>query len=145
MQTWWVEPVWKGMTLPRYRVDLSLSDNCGEVNPIGCVVDGTPIFQENFGGNKHSDPNISPVGIGLKSEYEYTANVQSTNFGNNKYTIAKTITPAMGLNQYWHTIYDHTHEADHNMGYRFVVNGDAKKKDDELDAEGLCGGSETNF
>jgi hypothetical protein len=51
LQSWWVEPRYKGHVFPRYRVDLKLSAYCKITDPTDCAADGTVLFREDFGGN----------------------------------------------------------------------------------------------
>jgi hypothetical protein len=144
VETWWVEPRSSTTTYPRIRVNLELGD-CGVVDPHNCAKGGTVIFKEDFGGNDNTTPNISPVGIGNRSEYTYTNTLASHNGGNSIYTISKYVTKSGdGLNSAWHDIFDHTNP-DVNLGYCMFVNGDTKTKTYELEIEDVCPNTELYF
>ncbi|MDR1594079.1 MAG: hypothetical protein LBS43_06290, partial [Prevotellaceae bacterium] len=134
IETWWVEARHGNIAFSRYRINLLLGD-CGITDPTGCAIDGTVIFKEDFGGNDNTTSNVSPTGIGSRSEYAYTSNLSDHNGGDDIYTISKYVT---SVNPAWHDIFDHTSLLDKELGYCMFVNGKTKKKAYELEINDLC-------
>ncbi|MDR2563720.1 MAG: hypothetical protein LBC98_07235 [Prevotellaceae bacterium] len=137
VQSFLVEPHFQGLTFPRYRIDLTLSDDCGN-SPSACATDGTLLFREDFGGNE-SDPDYSnsPLPHGT-TEYQLVQGLPSTE---NQYCLAKK----SAGNQAWYSYDDHTFAGDTTKGYMMVINaGSEKKLLYHTDLDGLCIGSKLN-
>lgn len=152
LQTWWVEPVWKGIKFPRYQVNLLLSDNCGTIDPMGCAVDGTLLFKEDFGGNDIGAPKVSTTGLppGV-TDYNFST-INNNQYQDNtywllKYNENKAAAFPLGSN-IWHTNFsDHTHLATINQGYMFMVDAGSSSatKFYECTINGLCEGTRLYF
>ena len=136
---------------PRLPVVIYLSSSCGGV-PVDCAVDGTVIWEENFGG-KVTDPERSstPLGAGI-IDYIFcnAASPVSCIQGEGHYAITKksimhTYAPIPG--GIWHAGYsDHTSENDITQGYMLQTNaGWTPGKFYEYQIDGLCGQSDLYF
>jgi hypothetical protein len=136
VQSWYIEAKYKDKISPRYKITLLKSDNCGESEPTGCVVDGQLLFYENFGGNNVLDPRISTTGLPDKTtDYTFKATDQ---IQPNEYALVKYISS----NNSWHQKFsDHTHPADTSRGYMFLMNANKNPagKFYETKITGLCG------
>jgi uncharacterized repeat protein (TIGR01451 family) len=117
-QSWYVEITYDGTILPeRIPVNLSMAANCGSLTPQGCAIDGTLLFQEDFGGNNVSDPADGPPLDGNLITYSYKS---ETSVPEGAYVITKKSKPA--LSPVWYEVEDHTHPADPTRGYMLQVN-----------------------
>jgi gliding motility-associated-like protein len=143
VQSLWLEPQYSGATLPRYRIDLLLSDNCGPVDPAGCAATGTVVFREDFGGNSPSDPAIKPAGIPQITDYSYDPGMN----GSSKYVIAKTSpNPNPHPDTWYGNIDDHTYPGDYTRGYLMSIDAGVEKGQFyKHKIDGLCVGSQLYF
>ncbi|MDR2285926.1 MAG: hypothetical protein LBE04_00385 [Prevotellaceae bacterium] len=136
VQSWYVEARYKGEKSERYQISLLKSDNCGSINPTGCVVDGQLLFREDFGGNNVGDNRTSqtklPPGV---TDYQFLNNEA---LKQNQYALVKFIDP--NLNYAWQKNFsDHTHPNDFSRGYMFLVDAaDNPGKFYEKRITGLC-------
>jgi hypothetical protein len=140
-ETLWVEatvPSFSAGQFPRYRFDLLLASSCGSLVPSGCMVDGTLLFHEDFGGNLPSDMSVSDSCIARLTGYAC-----SKQYVDNSYTLRKQ---SGGLPQWLDTIDDHTHAADTLRGYmiQFKTAGVAGDFYEYL-FDDLCEGSKLYF
>ncbi|MDR0604988.1 MAG: FG-GAP-like repeat-containing protein [Bacteroidales bacterium] len=141
IQSFWAEPQYQGVKLPRYRIDLKLSLDCGRTHPVGCMLDGILLFKEDFGGNSPADPHTKSSGIPQVDKYTYS----STLDGYSVYSIAKTT--ANFRKSFWYkNIGDHTFPNDNTRGY--LIGFDAASSPGQFykhQIDGLCGGIELYF
>jgi hypothetical protein len=145
VQTWWVEPRYSGVSLPRYQVDLVLGD-CSVTTPENCAATGTIIYKEDFGGNLETDPSVSPNGIPERvlNTYGYRTTMPCCTV-NGKYIIAKTSAPFTYYDWY-NDIDDHTYPGDPTRGY--LIGFDATQDPGQFyqcKIEDLCSGTELYF
>lgn len=141
LQSYWVELHYKGLTSPRYQIDLMLSDNCGSTTPVGCMTTGTIIFKEDFGGNSPSDPHTKASGIPQVISYTYTPNLHIQS----GYTISKTSEKYFYATWY-KNIRDHTFPDDSKRGYMIAF--DASKSAGQFyehQIDNLCAGTKLYF
>jgi hypothetical protein len=117
IDTWWVEARSGNVVFPRYRVDLELSDNCGNT-PTGCAVDGTVIFKEDFGGNSVTDPLYSSTPLPAGTT---TYNFKNTCPSDGDYSLSKYYDGV--CNTGWHIFEDHTVTGS-DKGYFMFINAD---------------------
>jgi hypothetical protein len=137
-QTFWAEPRYRGVSLPRYKVELELSANCGTTTPTDCAATGTILFKEDFGGNSESDPPYKPPyapGKGIPQMdpiYKYDIALVEDNqnapyLDEEDYMIAKIGEPHTSSGLTWDTIYDHTYPLTGSRGYFLEVNASIEK------------------
>jgi gliding motility-associated-like protein len=139
LQIWWVEPVSNGITLPRYKVELELSDNCGTTNPTGCAVTGSIIFKEDFGGNSTTDDAIKQTGIPEVVGYLY-------NTGNAGCWACYSIRKQGIIYNDWFQVDDHTYPNDTDRGY--MLQGDASSESGQFyscQIDNLCIDTKLHF
>ncbi|MDR1895811.1 MAG: hypothetical protein LBR10_03370, partial [Prevotellaceae bacterium] len=103
----------------RREIKVSLSDNCGSVNPVGCPKDGKLLFREDFGGNspQDADRGTIPLPAGVTS-YQFKA---AGGIGQNEYAIVKTGGLEQNPNAWHQGFSDHTYPGDNKRGYMFMV------------------------
>jgi len=144
LQTYWVEPRTSSEIFDRVRIDLSLSQSCGGA-VADCILNGTLIFKEDFGGNSPSDPQIKPSGIPQVVGYTYTLGTPNVNLGASMYTIAKST--AVLTNSAWDkNIDDHTFPNDPTQGYLVAFNAaDEPGQFYECQIDNLCSGTNLYF
>ncbi|MDR1337102.1 MAG: hypothetical protein LBK22_09760, partial [Tannerella sp.] len=153
VETWWVEArTTNGIVFPRYRVDLELSDNCGVVAPVGCAVDGSVIFREDFDGYDNGTDPASPVYSNVPLAAGMTTyNFATTDVNNNPVSVYQGGyygLPKRGMNLWVATYFtdDHTWPGDNTRGRFFMING--ANTFDRLyrqSINGLCDGRELYF
>jgi hypothetical protein len=145
LQTFWAEPRYKDVKLPRYRVDLELSPNCGTTNPTGCSITGTLLFKEDFGGNNPSDTSVKREGISQVKNYTYSLTLGYSGGGYGIYTIAKS--SASFYHSAWYkNIDDHTYPNDLTRGYLIGFDAyEAPGQFYEAQIDNLCPGSNLYF
>jgi hypothetical protein len=125
--TWWVEPRYKGIVFPRYRVDL-LEGDCEVTNPIGCATDGTVIWSENFDqyddGNNPASPAYSVVGLAPGMTTYTFGTAPSGLYGSGTYGLVKDAYDVNIPTSYLsHFRDDHTTAGDSTIGRFFIANG----------------------
>ena len=120
LQYWWVEPIYNGKTFVRYRIEATLSDNCGETSSVGCMITGTTLFREDFGGNDVIFPHDKGGGIPQVSGYVY----KPTLSGNGVYAISKSSVRYVHASWY-KNIVDHTYDGDDKKGYFIAFDASA--------------------
>jgi hypothetical protein len=140
-ETLWVQanvPKFPVNAFPRYRVGLTTASGCGSDTPSGCMVNGSLLFQEDFGGNLSSDKDVSDNGTPRVIDYVY-----STQYADNSYTLRKQ---SGGQSNWFDNISDHTYPADILHGYmaQFNATGVAGKVYEYL-LNDLCEGSKLYF
>jgi hypothetical protein len=141
VQSWWAEPRYRGRAFPRYRMDLLLSDNCGATQPTGCMVNGTLLFKEDFGGNEPSAPHTKTSGIAEVNNYTYSPTLN----GHGVYCISKT-SNNFHYRVWYKNIYDHTFPGDPSRGY--LIGFDASNAAGQFykhQIDGLCAGVKLYF
>ena len=137
----WVQTVVKGFPdnkFPRFKIDLPLADNCNAGAPSECMVNGTLLFKENFGGELLTDEDVvQNANLPQVKQYTY-----STTFANNSYSIRKV----SGGAKEWFNINDHTHPKDKTKGYmlQFKASG-SPGQFYECQIDDLCEGMELNI
>jgi hypothetical protein len=127
LQTWWVEPTFGGITFPRYRVDLELSNDCGITNPTGCAATGTVIWKEDF---DNYDDGLNPASPSYSTE-ALAAGMTTYNFYSapvsveGAYALTKDAgnpaDPSLAYLQNFRD--DHTHPNNPDKGRFFMING----------------------
>ena len=118
-QTWYVEISEGSMIYPtRFQIDLEQSESCGGY-PVGCAVDGTLLFREDFGGNDPNDPDVKPEGIDQVVGYTY--NGKGLNYGT--YGIRKQ---SIVNGTAWYQLDDHTYPDDLTRGYLIAFDAAAE-------------------
>jgi hypothetical protein len=138
VQTWYFEAQWsdKKKIFPRVPISVLRSDNCGNVNPAGCAVDGQLLFREDFGGNDASDPTISTTALpGGFTTYDFST---TDKLKANQYALVKQVITDDSY-EWQKNFSDHTYPDDKNRGYMFLVDAstDARKFYDTK-ITGLC-------
>ena len=117
-QTFWVEPRIGATVHARVPITISLSASCGGT-PVGCAVNGTILFKEDFGGNDPNDPSRSttplppgttpyaflPSGTPIDCHYSIMKQISSGWYG-------------------WNVFIDHTHPNDPTRGYFLLITAD---------------------
>ncbi|MDR1593462.1 MAG: hypothetical protein LBS43_03110, partial [Prevotellaceae bacterium] len=137
IETRYVEARYKGFKSSRYEISVHKSENCGDINPTGCIVDGQVLFSEDFGGNNENDPRISLTKL-PENATKYTFLSGDDKIKADQYALVKYVdngyTP-------WHQKFsDHTHFNDMTKGYMFLVDAsDNAGKFYETTITGLCG------
>jgi hypothetical protein len=114
----WAEPVYKNITFPRIPVRLEMSASCNGSPTVSCVLNGSLLFKEDFGGNSPSDPNSKPEGIPQVTGYTYTVS-HIADVSDGKYTITKQHPK---WNTWTYEVSDHTYPNDPSRGYYLLVN-----------------------
>ncbi|MDR0728915.1 MAG: hypothetical protein LBF19_02160, partial [Prevotellaceae bacterium] len=141
LQSCWVEMHYKKLVSSRYRIDLALSDNCGSITPVGCMITGTLIFKEDFGGNSRSDPHTKASGIPQVVNYTYTPNLHIQG----GYTISK-MSDKYNNEKWYKTIRDHTFPNDGERGYMIAFDAtNSAGQFYEHRIDGLCAGTKLYF
>jgi hypothetical protein len=140
-QSWWVEPIYNGTTFARHRIDATLSENCGQTVSAGCMLTGTLLFKEDFGGNAVVFPHDKGGGIPQVSGYIY----RSTLSGNGVYAISKT--SSRFIHSVWYKkIFDHTYAGDDKKGYFIAFDAsDAPGQFYRHEIDNLCAGTRLYF
>jgi hypothetical protein len=141
VQTWWAEPRYNGVAFPRYKMDIELSDDCGSTKPTGCMVTGTMLFKEDFGGNSPSDPQTKETGISQVNNYTYSKTLN----GHGVYCISKT-SKDFHYGVWYKNIDDHTFPGDATRGY--LIGFDASNAAGQFykhQIDGLCAGVKLYF
>ncbi|MDR2407420.1 MAG: Ig-like domain-containing protein [Bacteroidales bacterium] len=136
-QSWYMEARYKGESLSaRYKMSVFKSDNCGTVNPSGCIVDGQLLFREDFGVNTASNPRVSPSALSTGvTDYIFQATDQ---LKANQYALVKYIDPASDY-AWQKNFSDHSCPNDITRGYMFLVDAsDNSGKFYETRITGLC-------
>jgi hypothetical protein len=136
VQSWYVEARYRDRISLRYPITVSRSDDCGNIYPTGCAVEGQLLFREDFGGNSVSSPRISakPLDAGT-TDYIFQG---TDRLIKNQYTLVKYIDP--GTSHRWQKDFsDHTHPDDKSRGYMFLVDASENPgKFYERRITGLC-------
>ncbi|NDV95662.1 DUF11 domain-containing protein [Dysgonomonas sp. 521] len=118
VQIWYVELTYNGEVLAdRVPIYLELAENCGATEPVGCAIDGTLLFSEDFGGNNTDDPvEGPPLDDSLISYSHQTTVTNGVDEG------AYIITKKSRGNDVWYEVTDHTYPDDLTRGYMLQVN-----------------------
>jgi hypothetical protein len=72
-ETLWVQTEVKGFAVnrfPRFKINILLASNCNSDKPSDCVVNGTLLFHDDFGGNSPSDNKIVTNGLIYESQLD---------------------------------------------------------------------------
>jgi hypothetical protein len=141
LQSWWAEPHFNGITFPRYRLDLELSENCGRADPVGCMISGILLYREDFGGNSNLDPHAKPTGIPQVEDYIYRPDLDAQE----AYSISKTTAKFPSVLRY-KNIDDHTYPNDPSQGYMIAFDASSfPGQFYKYRIDGLCAGSKLYF
>jgi gliding motility-associated-like protein len=148
VQTWWLEPAYNGISLPRYKIDMTMSDNCGTTVPTGCAVDGTLLFRENFDGYgdgpNPASPRLSAVPLPAeRTTYDFTSTRDPNDGG---YALAKYTDPSLNGSFDWYIFDDRTSPDNPQIGRYMLVNADYSPKIFyRQEINNLCEGSQLLF
>jgi hypothetical protein len=148
IQTWWAEPIYNSVVHPRLQVDLNLSDNCGVTTQLSdCMIDGTVIWKEDFGGNALSDPQRAPDPgwkTSGKTTYTYVTRTNPLLPDVGEYGLLKN---ANGGTATWaHNPDDHTTPTDENTGYYLTFDAQSSPGQFyEFEIEDICEKSNLTF
>ena len=118
----WAEPVYSGLAMPRIRVILRSSGNCGNTVPTGCAATGTLLFREDFGGNRVSDTVKSSKPMGLTQGLTFHNWTDLHTFPDNTYALLKT-NASVNWGNWYRVASDHTFINTPSQGYFMMVNG----------------------
>ncbi|MDR1543832.1 MAG: hypothetical protein LBS50_05380 [Prevotellaceae bacterium] len=148
-QTLWARPTINGV-LQNYsiKVTLYLSDNCGSTAPSGCYATGNVIFNEDYGGNNPSDPDIKPFNAVDDGRTNYTRATNPQGMGRGQYVIAKSSFQVSQTHTatWWHNIDDHTYPNDQSRGYFFMCDAaDDAGQFYQMQIDNLCTGTQLMF
>jgi hypothetical protein len=144
IEYWYVEARYNGISSPRYKIPVMLSNNCGETDPTGCVFDGQLLFSEDFGGNNTSDPRISKKdSLGTATSYTFAKTDQ---LNPDQYALVKYVDNRTN-NYFWQQKFsDHTHSGDTTRGYMFLVDASTQPKIFyDTTITGLCSSIDTMY
>ena len=141
-QTFWVEPRIGSTVYGRTPITISLSESCGGT-PVGCAVNGTLIFKEDFGGNNPNDPDRSTIPLPSgTTTYIFQPSGIPTDGG---YSIMKQSSAAW-YSPTWNSYTDHTYPSDTTRGYFMLITADNNPgMFYTLQINDLCGNSDLYF
>jgi hypothetical protein len=142
-EKWTATATYNGHTYNSVTVTVNPSLNCGGA-PVGCAVDGTLIFREDFGGDSIYNPRISSTPFSPNTT-ELSFSNQNNGTAANTYWLLKSNTFTNANN--WQVDFsDHTYKNDINRGYMLMIDADnVQKKYYQYTIMDLCENSRMFF
>ncbi|MDR0505852.1 MAG: hypothetical protein LBH32_03400 [Dysgonamonadaceae bacterium] len=130
----------------RLPVKLILSDNCGGV-PVGCAIEGSLIWNDDFQGNAVSDHALSLNQMTAASDYVFKSSTPAGSQSglNGAYWLLKTNT--VGSNSWFTGISDHTHSGTTDRGYMLMADAGTNAMSSRLYEQNInvCGNTRMYF